>query len=141
MITIDRLIMIYLISFTFDHPVLLCLQDWPSQAFILVFTFLSIALQYIMPSCIVALSYMKIYSVFRASTRKIGTQLVSSRMMGNARRRKRTNIILSLLSGVFFLSWAPLNIFAKSHCHIKKATQHDNWKDTHTTQADYPSRW
>ena len=87
------------------------LQAWPSQSFILVFTFLSIAIQFIIPSCIVAYAYTRIYLVFRASTRKILAQKVSSRILGNARRRRRTNIMLFLLSAVFFLSWAPLNVF------------------------------
>ena len=86
-------------------------QVWPSQTYISVFIFLSITIQYVIPSCIVAYAYTKIYLVFRASSKKVGIQKASSRILGNARRRRRTNTMLFLLSAVFFLSWAPLNIF------------------------------
>ena len=77
----------------------------------IVFTFTSIAIQYIIPSLTVACAYTKVYCVFQASTLKITQASTSPKIIRNAQRRRRTNILLILLSAVFFISWAPLNIF------------------------------
>ena len=77
----------------------------------LVYTLTSLIMQYIIPSMTVACAYTKVYYTFQASTKKILKAGRSSKIVRNAQRRRRTNILLILLSAVFFISWSPLNIF------------------------------
>ena len=85
------------------------LQAFPSPLSSLFYSFTSLLMQYIIPSIIVACTYLKMYFIFRESTKKLKTSNSAFKII-NAQRRKRTNIILMLFSAVFFISWAPLNI-------------------------------
>ena len=65
-------------------------------------------LQYLLPTLIVVISYAMIYRKIKiADTNITATQHSALRKMN---RRKRTNFILTTISIVFFVSWAPLNI-------------------------------
>ena len=86
------------------------LQAFPSPLSSLFYSFTSLLMQYIIPSIIVACTYLKMYFIFRESTKKLTAPATSFKILRNAQRRKRTNIILMLISAVFFISWAPLNI-------------------------------
>ena len=78
--------------------------------FTLLYSITSLIMQYIIPSFIVACTYIKMYYIFRKSTKKLTTSSTSSKIIRIAHRRRRTNIILMLISAVFFISWAPLNV-------------------------------
>ena len=71
--------------------------------------------QYIIPCSIVFFAYSKMYSKFKESTAramKMNEQEPARKLLRCIRRRRRTNILLVLISIVFFLSWAPLNLFS-----------------------------
>ena len=77
----------------------------------MLYSFSSLTIQFIIPSLTVACAYLKVYFVFQASSQKILDRNSSSKTIQTFHRRRRTNIILTLMSSVFFISWAPLNIF------------------------------
>ena len=66
--------------------------------------------QYIVPLCIVTMAYIMVARAFRISTERMLAGSLSCRMMRKISRRKRTDILLTLISLLFFLSWAPLNV-------------------------------
>ena len=61
---------------------------------------------------VVFITYSMVYKKFKQSTdRSMNTsESPSNKVLRSIRRRRRTNILLVLMSLVFFVSWAPLNI-------------------------------
>ena len=83
-------------------------QSWQPWVSRLVYVYSSLLLQYLVPTIIVVISYAMIYRKIKISDKRItATQQSALRKMN---RRKRTNCILTTISIVFFVSWAPLNI-------------------------------
>ena len=71
--------------------------------------------QYVIPCFIVFFAYYRVYSKFKETTAramKMKEGVPAGKLLRSLRRRRRTNIILVLISIVFFLSWAPLNLFS-----------------------------
>ena len=60
---------------------------------------------------IVALAYIRIYFAFKSSQQRSNPSVLSATAIRKKNRRRRTNILLTLISLIFFVSWAPLNIF------------------------------
>ena len=60
---------------------------------------------------IVALAYIRIYFAFKSSQQRSNPSVLSATAIRKKNRRRRTNILLTLISVIFFVSWAPLNIF------------------------------
>ena len=60
---------------------------------------------------IVAVAYARIYLTFEKSQQSLNTSELSATAIRKKNRKRRTNILLTLISVIFFLSWAPLNIF------------------------------
>ena len=85
-------------------------QAWAPPFSRLTYVYTSLVLQYILPSMVVAGAYLSVYTVLRNSTNKMTRESSKPRMLRQIHRRKKTNIILTLISFVFFISWAPLNI-------------------------------
>ena len=54
--------------------------------------------------------YTRVCRVFSAKL-FMGNMVSTARMGRKLARRKRTNMMLIILSLVFFLSWAPINIY------------------------------
>ena len=69
-----------------------------------------VMLQYVLPLFSVIIAYIMVANSFRVSTKKLEDLSLSRRMMGKIRRRRRTDILLTVISLLFFLSWAPLNV-------------------------------
>ena len=69
-------------------------------------------LQLIIPSLTVGWAYMKVSATYKAPAMKQTRAInVPQKILRRNMRRKRTNFILYASAVVFFLSWAPLNIF------------------------------
>ena len=66
--------------------------------------------QYLIPLTIVTMAYIMVARAFRISTENQRAGSLSSSMMRKLSRRKRTDILLTPISLLFFLSWAPLNV-------------------------------
>ena len=69
-------------------------------------------LQLIIPSLTVGWAYMKVSVTYKASAMKQSRAInVPQKILRRNMRRRRTNFILYASAVVFFLSWAPLNVF------------------------------
>jgi hypothetical protein len=66
-------------------------------------------IQYLAPLIIVTMAYIMVARAFHISSDKLMASRPSSSKMRKLRRRKRTDILLTFISLLFFLSWAPLN--------------------------------
>lgn len=70
--------------------------------------------QFLVPSVLVAVAYLRVYLTFSKSQQQLNlssSEVPSVTSIRKKNRSKRTNVLLSLISLVFFISWAPLNIF------------------------------
>ena len=94
-----------------------CFKDWPNVQTNRAYSIISLLLQYIIPVIVVFYAYTQVYKKFQESTAnamRVTDDNPSNKVIRNIRRRRRTNVLLVLMSVVFFLSWAPLNIVSVS---------------------------
>ena len=82
-------------------------QSWPPHLH-LVYVYIGLMVQYLLPALIVVVSYAMIYRRIKISDKKINA--TKPKALRKINRRKNTNRILMIISIVFFVSWAPLNI-------------------------------
>lgn len=76
-----------------------------------MYAYFSFFVQFLVPSLIVAVAYARIYFTFKASSQNMNISVLSATAIRKKNRRRKTNILLTLISVIFFVSWAPLNIF------------------------------
>ena len=81
-------------------------QDWESETNRLIYTLVCFIIQYLIPGLSVCLLYTKMMSLTN-QTASHDSKKTRKRKLA---RRKKTNRMLIMVSFVFFLSWAPLNI-------------------------------
>ena len=75
----------------------------------LAYVISGLVIQYLIPFIIVTMAYIMVARAFHISTEKMKTVSLKSGMIRKQTRRKRTDILLTVISILFFLSWAPLN--------------------------------
>ena len=85
-------------------------QAWPHNLSRLGYVITSLLVQYLIPLFIVTIAYIMVARAFHVSTEKLSAGSLSIRARRKISRRKRTDILLTVISLVFFVSWAPLNI-------------------------------
>ena len=87
-------------------------QDFVSQELRQAYAVTSLIFQFILPSILVAWAYTRVHNRVNYCKQNISfrSSSTSCTSMRRANRRRRTNILLYLMSIIFFLSWAPLNI-------------------------------
>ena len=73
-----------------------------------MYVYSGLMVQYLLPTLIVVVSYAMIYRRIKISDKKINA--TKPKALRKINRRKNTNRILMIISIVFFVSWAPLNI-------------------------------
>ena len=83
------------------------LQDWSSEVLHLVYTFICFTLQYLIPCIVVGIIYTRVCCAFSANMSVSGINTNNRKLA----RRKKTNMMLIIVSLVFFLSWAPINLY------------------------------
>ena len=66
-------------------------------------------IQYLIPCLVVGIIYIRVCCAFTARLSMAGMNTNKSNR--KLARRKKTNLMLILVSLVFFLSWAPINIY------------------------------
>ena len=87
------------------------LQSWTPPFSRLSYVISGVVFQYLVPLCIVTIAYIMVANSFHASSTKMFSNGVPSRRtLRKIKRRRRTDILLTVISLIFFLSWAPLNV-------------------------------
>ena len=84
-------------------------KSWPTPTVGKMYAVASILVQFIFPFIIFMVVYIKIYNKFRQSTNNITS--AQNVRQSHIQRRRRTNILLFLISLMYLVSWAPINIF------------------------------
>ena len=84
-------------------------QSWTPPHSRLAYVISGLVIQYLIPFIIVTMAYIMVGRAFHISSDKLMASRPSSSKMRKLRRRKRTDILLTFISLLFFLSWAPLN--------------------------------
>ena len=100
------------------------MQSWEPPHNRLVYTILCFTIQYLAPSVTVVLVYTRwvpgmvpmvsmsaVCRVCQKLTRQSNLPLSSHRRSRQMERRKKTNRMLITVTIIFFVSWAPLNLF------------------------------
>ena len=95
------------IKVTHDNNIKILFKSWPTPTVGKMYAVASILVQFIFPFIIFMVVYIKIYNKFRQSTNNI----TSAQNVRQSQRRRRTNILLFLISLMYLVSWAPINIF------------------------------
>ena len=85
-------------------------KDWPGTSYYLAYSFTCFSLQYLLPCIIVGVIYSKLCLSF-PSTFATPSEPITPSVTRKIARRKKTNLMLILVSIIFFLSWAPINIY------------------------------
>ena len=85
------------------------LQDWPDESHHLAYTLVCFTIQYLIPCLLVGSIYIRVCCAFTARLSMAGMN--TNKNNRKLARRKKTNLMLILVSLVFFLSWAPINIY------------------------------
>ena len=93
-------------------------KDWPAGSYYLAYSFTCFSLQYLLPSIIVGFIYFKLCLSFPSTIVTPPGQMTPS-IRRKIARRKRTNLMLILVSVIFFLSWAPINIYNLVYDFVK----------------------
>ena len=88
-----------------------CLQSWTPPFSRLAYVISGVVFQYLVPLCIVSIAYIMVANSFHASSTKMFSDgIPSKRTLRKIKRRRRTDILLTVISLNFFLSWAPLDV-------------------------------
>ena len=83
-------------------------QDWTNDTNQLIYTIVCLLVQYLIPSLCVGIIYARISNtITKSHSHKFSKQIARRKI----RRTNKTNRMLMMVSLVFFISWAPLNIF------------------------------
>ena len=101
-----------------------CYEEWPKHLSKIAYVYTCLMVQHILPSIFIIVAYFRIYKTFETSSKR--TEMFSAKVFfipniqnvqcfsfqdyRKMNRRRRTNIILSIICIVFFVTWAPLNI-------------------------------
>ena len=96
----------FIVFFLVDRFYTQTFQDWESETDRQIYTLVCFIIQYLIPSLSVCLLYTKMMS----SSKQISFHVSKKIRKRKLSRRKKTNRMLIMVSFVFFLSWAPLNI-------------------------------
>ena len=96
-----------IIKVTYYDNIEILFKSWPTPTVGKIYAVASILVQFIFPFIIFMVVYIKIYNKFRQSTNNI----TSAQNVRQSQRRRRTNILLFLISLMYLVSWAPINIF------------------------------
>ena len=87
---------------------------WPNQKLLMIFTISSFCLQFLVPALSACLIYSQIIWSTRVHVARRGqdeaTHFPSQSEIRQLERRRKTNLVLVMVSLFFFLCWAPLNI-------------------------------
>ena len=108
------------IKFTHYDNIDIQFKSWPTRTDGKMYAVASLLVQFISPFIIFMVVYIKIYKKFRQSTNNITS--AQNVRQSHIQRRRRTNILLFLISLMYLLSWAPINIFTiiKSNSQISQ---------------------
>ena len=108
------------IKFTHYDNIDIQFKSWPTPTDGKMYAVASLLVQFIFPFIIFMVVYIKIYKKFRQSTNNITS--AQNVRQSHIQRRRRTNILLFLISLMYLVSWAPINIFTiiKSNSQISQ---------------------
>ena len=108
------------IKFTHYDNIDIQFKSWPTRTDGKMYAVASLLVQFISPFIIFMVVYIKIYKKFRQSTNNITS--AQNVRQSHIQRRRRTNILLFLISLMYLVSWAPINIFTiiKSNSQISQ---------------------
>ncbi|XP_023334629.1 neuropeptide F receptor [Eurytemora carolleeae] len=105
------------LNFVSKEELSYCYEDWSSTTVRLSYTVTCFTCQYLIPSIIVGFAYYRIFKMLQLSGFTQAQQNLEHSVSHTHRRarqqarRKRINILLLLVTLVFFICWTPLNIF------------------------------
>ena len=85
------------------------LQEWDPDYNHFAYTLVSVLIQFLLPSILVIFLYARVCLAISSShPNRCFTTISKARKIA---RKKRTNLMLILVSSFFFISWAPISIF------------------------------
>ena len=85
------------------------LQEWEPDYSHFAYTLVSVLVQFLLPSILVIFLYARVCLAISSShPSRCFTTISKARKIA---RKKRTNMMLILVSSFFFISWAPISIF------------------------------
>lgn len=89
-----------------------CYEEWGDERLRLAYTITCSLLQYCIPCIFVVFAYTRVSVTVSSSSSQLPTEITSSATYKRkAARRRWTNILLTSVSLVFFLAWAPIHLF------------------------------
>ena len=74
-----------------------------------MYTLICFTIQYLTPSLVVGVIYIRVCCAFSARHSMSNTN--TNKNTRKLARRRKTNLMLIIVSLVFFISWAPINIY------------------------------
>lgn len=79
-----------------------CVERWPSVQIRMVYTVVTLIVQYFLPLLVIAVLYLLVFRHVRASRKQTGSR----------RRMSRTNRMLAAVVLVFAVAWTPYQLFS-----------------------------
>lgn len=87
----------------------ICIEQWPSGGYRLVYTTSLLLFQYCLPLVLILVCYVRIF--LRLSHRKDMVERARGERHKKAKGSKRVNAMLASIVAAFTLCWLPLNVF------------------------------